>query len=243
MSLSSQSTIVAAGARALVRQCDRAILSTAQADEGGWPYGSLVMTACDYEGKPIMLLSDLAEHSKNLSQDVRASLLFDATDGLENPLTGARVTVMGRAVLTKTLTDRERYLARHPSSAVYVDFADFKFYSVEVTRVHQVAGFGKIDWISAEAFLCGTSRMTEFAAVEAQIIEKLNRESMDKESLYGSVSLVLAGDDWSFTGIDPEGCDLRAGSRVRRILFDKPVTDLASTLDALKELAGRTTTA
>ena len=235
MSLSSQSTVVAASARALVRQCDRAILSTAQADEGGWPYGSLVMTACDYEGKPIMLLSDLAEHSKNLSQDVRASLLFDATDGLENPLTGARVTVMGRAVLTKTLTDRERYLARHPSSAVYVDFA--------VTRVHQVAGFGKIDWISAEAFLCETSRMTEFAAVEAQIIEKLNRESMDKESLYGSVSLVLAGDDWSFTGIDPEGCDLRAGSRVRRILFDKPVTDLASTLDALKELAGRTTTA
>ena len=130
MSLSSQSTAVAAGARALVRQCDRAMLSTAQVDDGGWPYGSLVMTACDYEGRPIMLLSDLAEHSKNLKQDARISLLFDATDGLEDPLAGARVTVMGRAVLTKTLTDRARYLARHPASAVYADFADFKFYSL-----------------------------------------------------------------------------------------------------------------
>ena len=243
MSLSSQSTAVAAGARALVRQCDRAMLSTAQADDGGWPYGSLVMTACDYEGRPIMLLSDLAEHSKNLKQDARISLLFDATDGLEDPLAGARVTVMGRAVLTKTLTDRARYLARHPASAVYADFADFKFYSLEVTRVHQVAGFGKIDWISAEAFPCETSQMTEFSAGEVQIIEKLNRESMDEESLYGRISLVLAGGNWGFTGIDPEGCDLRAGGRVRRIPFDKPVTNLADALDALKELAGRTTTA
>ena len=242
MRLPSKSTAVAVGARALVRQCDRAMLSTAQADDGGWPYGSLVMTACDYEGRPIMLLSDLAEHSKNLKQDARVSLLFDATDGLEDPLAGARVTVMGRAVLTKTLTNKERYLARHPASAAYVDFADFKFYSLEVTRVHQVAGFGQIDWISAQAFLCDTSQMTEFSAAEVQIIEKLNRESIDEESLYGRVSLVLAGDNWSFTGIDPEGCDLRAGSRVRRILFDKPVTNLAGTIDALKELAGRTTT-
>ena len=78
--------------RRLIRACDRAVLSTSLVNTE-WPYGSLVMTACDHGAKPILLISDLAEHTTNLATNNRASLLFDGTVGLDNPLTGARVTV------------------------------------------------------------------------------------------------------------------------------------------------------
>ena len=236
--MSSASISIGAAARTLVRQCDRAVLSTTQADGTGWPYGSLVMTACDYDGRPILLLSDLAEHTKNLKQNARVSLLFDGTDGLDDRLTGARVTVMGRAAVTAKSTDRARYLARHPSSAVYENFADFNFYSVNVTKVHQVAGFGQIDWIPAAAFLCGSSSMAEFGMTEAETIEKLNKDHVGLGSRFGHVPGALSGEGWTFTGIDPEGCDLRLGGRVARITFKDPVTDFSSVKDALNELAG-----
>ena len=62
----------------LMRRSDRAVLSTAMPD-GGWPYGSLVMAACDQAARPLLLISDLAEHTTNLGHDNRASLLFDGT--------------------------------------------------------------------------------------------------------------------------------------------------------------------
>ena len=80
--------------RRLIRACDRAVLSTALVGSG-WPYGSLVMAACDHAARPLLLISDLAQHTKNLGADTRASLLFDGTVGMDNPLTGARVTVTG----------------------------------------------------------------------------------------------------------------------------------------------------
>jgi len=236
--MSSASIAIGAAARALVRQCDKAVLSTTQADGTGWPYGSLVMTACDYEGRPILLLSDLAEHTKNLKQNARVSLLFDGTDGLDDRLTGARVTVMGRAVVTKKPEDRARYLARHPSSVAYENFADFNFYSIDVTRAHQVAGFGQIDWMPAATFLYGPFPSARFGMTEAEAIEKLNKEHIDLGSRFGHVSDALSGEGWSFTGIDPEGCDVRVGGRVARILFKEPVTDFPSIRDALNELAG-----
>ena len=236
-SISSASIAIGAAARALVRQCDKAVLSTIEADGAGWPYGSLVMTACDYVGRPILLLSDLAEHTKNLKQNARVSLLFDGTDGLDDRLTGARVTVMGRAAVTKKPADRARYRARHPSSSAYENFADFNFYSIDVTKVHQVAGFGKIDWMPAAAFLFGSSPSTEFGMTETEAVEELNKEHIDLESSFGHVSGALTGKGWRFTGIDPEGCDLRVGGKVARILFKKPMTDFPSIRDALNELA------
>ena len=237
MNLPPQLITIGAAARALVRGCDNAVLSTGQTADG-WPYGSLVMTACDYEGRPIMLLSDLAEHSKNLKQDSRVSLVFDATDGLEDRLTGARVTVMGRATVTNTPIDRMRYLARHSSAAVYADFNDFNFYTLEVIRVHQVAGFGAIDWIPGAAFLYQSGPFGEFAVIEKQIVENFKRRNLDVKSLCLGTTLAGFDDDWEITGVDPEGCDLRARGRVARFKFDKPVCDVGGAVDALKGLAG-----
>ncbi len=91
--MTSDST--AADARALMRVADTATLATAGRDPAGWPHASLVLVALDHDASPILLLSDLAEHSKNAAGDDRVSLLFDGTAGLAERLTGPRLGVRG----------------------------------------------------------------------------------------------------------------------------------------------------
>ena len=150
-------------ARRMLAEARDATLATAfvgaRPDERGWPYASLVLLATDAMGMPLLLLSDLAEHTKNLHDDRRVSLLIDGTKGHEDRLTGSRLTLLGRAsVITNEIerTDaRTRFLACHPSAANYADFKDFRFYRVTLDRAHLVAGFGRIRWIEAGALLGG----------------------------------------------------------------------------------------
>lgn len=115
----------------------------------GAPYVSLVLIAFDAEGSPLLLLSRLAQHSKNLLVDPRVSLLFDGTAGLDDPLTGPRLTVLGSIAPCPDPAALERYVERHPSAVVYAGFSDFMLYRVTIARGHYVAGFGHIRWIEA----------------------------------------------------------------------------------------------
>jgi hypothetical protein len=135
--------------RELLRAADRAALATAlpAAAFQAWPYASLVLVAGDADGAPILLLSDLSEHARNIAADPRVSLLIDGTAGLKDPLTGPRATILGRAVRADDARRKARFLARHPRAKVYAGFKDFHLYRVEPARVHFVAGFGRIFWI------------------------------------------------------------------------------------------------
>jgi len=142
----------AATARALIRASGRATLASVLRRDfaAGWPYASLVLVACRPDATPILLLSDLADHSKNIVADDRVSLLFDGTEGLEEPLAGTRLTLVGRARETTDSADRALYLARHPSAARYAGFKDFRFYRIDAVGGHLVAGFGRIHWLDAK---------------------------------------------------------------------------------------------
>lgn len=210
--------------RELIRSCDRAVLSTAMPDDG-WPYGSLVMTACDHAARPLLLISDLAEHTKNLGGDTRASLLFDGTVGLDSPLTGARVTVMGHLAPSKDETLIARYVARHPEAEMYLGFADFRLFEMTVERAHIVAGFGMIDWIAAPDLLFDSSGHEDLAAAESDVVSHMNQDHADAIQLYATKLLGLDAGDWKMTGVDPEGVDLRDGGRIARLTFDNPVKD------------------
>src|SRR3954451_17231030 len=150
MAMSEAASTPAATARALLRSRDRATLATSLA---GAPYASLVLAATAADGAPLLLISDLAQHTINIAGDDRMALLFDGTGDLDEPLTGPRVTVLGRAERNTDDALRARYLARHPSAALYAGFADFHLYRVAVERAHLVAGFGRIHWIAAEDLL------------------------------------------------------------------------------------------
>ncbi len=152
---------MAGQARALLRHAGQAALATALARDGnGWPYASLVLACVDRDHSPILLLSDLADHVKNLKLDSRASLLFEdegARQGAEDPLMLPRVTLLGRVSPLEEGDERDRlksrYLTRHPSARDYAEFGDFRLYRMHVESAHLVAGFGKVRWLSANEIL------------------------------------------------------------------------------------------
>ncbi len=213
-------------ARNLLRGLDRATLGTLMrpdAPEPGTPYASLVLVAVDHDASPLLLISTLADHTKNLAANPTVSLLLDGTIGLDEPLTGPRVSVQGRAAKTEDEALKARFVARHPGAAMYAGFRDFAFWRVEVSRAHLVAGFGKIHWLGADDILSRAAGAT-LREAEPGILEHMNAEHADAVQLYATKLLAREGDGWTLTGVDPEGADLRRAGVVLRLAFAKPVT-------------------
>lgn len=191
----------------------------------GWPYASLVLLAVDQTAAPLLLLSDLAEHSRNLQADDRVALLVDGTAGLADPLTGARATLLGRAVMCDDAQLLARYVARHPSAGLYAGFKDFRLYRVELAAAHLVAGFGRINWAAAADIIDRAA--PALAASEPDITAHMNDDHPDALDLIAAAA-GLAGTGWRMTGIDPEGVDLRREGETGRIEFAVRVEDADS---------------
>ncbi|MPZ34226.1 MAG: DUF2470 domain-containing protein [Rhodospirillales bacterium] len=234
-----QSEDMSRGIRDLVRGLDRVALATAlPVEDGNWPYASLVMVAVDHDLSPILLLSDLAEHTKAIAADDRVSLLFNGTHGLDQPLTGPRVTLVGRAMHTDDARLARRFLARHPDAEeMYAGFKDFHFYRVAVERAHLVAGFGRIRWLTAAEV--GALPASGLADAEQDIVNHMNEDHADAVQLYAGKLLGLGGDGWRMTGIDAEGIDLRRSGQVARLAFDAPLGAASEARKVLVALVGK----
>ena len=187
-----------------------------------------------------MLLSDLAQHTKNILADPRVALLFEDSSEHPDPLAGPRLTLLGRAEPCDEPRAANRFAARHPASADYAGFADFRLYQVAIERGHLVAGFGRIAWIEA-AELRFQGMASALAGAEAEIVAQMNEGRADAIALYAKHLLGRAGGRWRLTGIDPEGVDLRqpidAGGETARLDFAKPVLTPAAAWRALAALA------
>ena len=196
----------------LLRTAWKATLATLDSATGA-PYGSLVAVAAAPDGTPLLLLSGLALHTKNLAADPRASLLVDGTSSGPQALTGSRVTVVGRLTqLPNRLADpaiaRQRYLARHPSAAMFVDFADFQFYALDIEWGHLVAGFGRIDRLQRSDLIQPVDDADAVVAAECDIVQHMNEDHADAIRLM-AVELASAADGaWRMLGCDPTGIDL-----------------------------------
>jgi putative heme iron utilization protein len=224
-------------ARRLARGRDHAALATTLA---GRPYVSLVACACAIDASPILFLSDLAQHTRNLVADPLVSLLFEDTGGHPDPLAGPRLTLLGRAERCDDAHAAARFMARHPASAAYARFADFHLYRIAVDRGHLVAGFGRIAWIEPE-HLRFAADAPALAAAEADIVAHMNEGHADVVALYAEHLLGLEGAGWRITGIDPEGIDLRrpmeSGGATARLDFKGPVLTPDAARRALVALA------
>ncbi len=239
MAVADDATDRGAAARRLIRARGDAALATSLA---GAPYVSLVATACASDAAPLLLLSDLAQHTSNLLADPRVALLFEDTGGLPEPLAGPRLTLLGHAERSDDPSAAARFAARHPASAGYAGFADFHLYRVVAERGHLVAGFGRIAWIEA-GHLRFRAEASALAEAEAEIVAHMNAEHGDAIALYAERLLGRHGVGWLMTGIDPEGLDLRREGETARLDFAEPVlTPEAArrTLVALAEQARST---
>jgi heme iron utilization protein len=209
----------AVGGRLLARTCTRGALATSL---NGAPYASLVLVTVDLDATPLLLLSDLAQHSRNIAFDPRVSLLLDATAGHPDPLTGPRLTLLGQARPTDDPRCLARFVAHHPTSAVYAGFRDFRLYRVAVERGNLVDGFGRIDWIDGCDYLFAHDAGA-LAAAEPEILDHMNEDHADAIAIYANRLLGREGAGCRMTGIDPEGVDLRCGGKTARLDFAAPV--------------------
>ncbi len=227
----------AAVGRRLMRRCERAALATSMQ---GAPYASLVLVAADLDASPLLLISELAQHSRNIAFDPRAALLLDGTEGHADRLDGPRLTLIGRV---ETIDDEgrlARFIARHPSSSGYSGFADFHLRRFAVERGHLVAGFGRIEWIDATRLVLQDD-LTDLAAAEAAIVAEANRDHSEAIERCVQHVLGLPAAGWRLSRIDPEGVDLRRGGDTARLEFAAPAANVAAARAALASLLATTT--
>lgn len=225
-------------ARGLVRRARSAALATTLAGGEGFPYASLVTVATDIDGSPVLLLSELSDHTCNLKADGRAALLFEEAAALANPQTGARVTLLGTVRMTDDERQRRRFLARHPD-AFYADFADFHIYAMTVSRAHWVGGFGKSVWFPGEDIAIDRQVADLIAACENEVLMHMNDDHREAVQMYARRLLDRPGENWTMIGVDPEGCDLRCDDDYARLEFDERARDASSLRQALIDLARR----
>src|SRR5579862_8084180 len=227
-----------AAARRLIRSRGHVALATSLA---GRPYVSLVASACEPDARPLLLLSDLAQHTHNIVADPQVSLLFEYTRTRPDPLAVPRLTLLRRPERCEHPQAAARFVARHPASASYAGFADFHLYRVAIERGHLVAGFGRIAWIEAE-HLRFQGDPSALAEAEAQIVAHMNADHAEAIALYAERLLGQKGAGWRMTGIDPEGVDLRREAETARLDFaansQRPVLTPAAARRALVALAG-----
>jgi len=137
-----------------------ATLSTlaAESDVLGWPFGSLAPYALRSDGTPIVLLSEIAQHTKNLRRDPRVSLFVRDPHASGDTQASWRVTVLARARALDAADDEleeihARYRERVPSAPSYLGTHDFTYFALEPVRVRAIGGFGAIRWLEAAAIL------------------------------------------------------------------------------------------
>jgi heme iron utilization protein len=206
----------------------------------GFPFATLVTVATDHDGAPILLMSQLSAHTRNLDADPRCSILL-SQGGKGDPLAHPRLTVYGRAVKRTDEAGRARlkgrFLARHPKAALYADFGDFGFWRVEVEGAHLNGGFAKAADYPAATVLTALDGAEALIAAEAGAVEHMNADHAEALALYATKIAGEPAGRWRATGIDPEGMDLAAGDLTARIPFPARICGPGDLRDVLVALA------
>jgi len=222
-------------AKKLLRESRDGSLATLMAGKGD-PYCSLVNVATATDGSPLLLISRLALHTKNIVSDPRVSLLLhERTHG--DPLHVARVMLMGRAMSTDAAADRRRYLVRHVEAEKFTGFGDFGFYRITLERAHLVAGFGRIVDLAAGDLVTDLDGAEAVVEGESEIVAHINSEHADTARLYATKLLGAADGSWCCVGCDPEGLELQHDRVALRLPFAQPIKNLGPLRQQLKALA------
>jgi len=223
----------AAQARELFRAERSGTLSSHSAKLPGYPYGSALPHVADHYGRPVVLISHLAEHTRNVEEDGRVSFLVSACgpDLQARP----RAALVGNAQpLDAGSSLQDRYLRFFPEHAQYLEIGGFRFWAIEPVQVRLIEGFGSLHWIAGQTYLANPGEMP---AIEASVLEHMNQDH--RAALIGYCRRIhnLQPRQVEMIGMDCDGFDVRADDRVVRFRFEQPVTTAARARAALIALA------
>lgn len=229
-------------AKVLLRTTRAGSLATIDRNTGH-PFASLVNVASDFDGSPLILVSQLSTHTANLEKDGRASLLLAAA-GKGDPLAHPRLTLLGSfaQIAAKSPDEprvRRRFLARHPKSELYAGFADFSFWRLGVVSAHLNGGFARAADLKAADVLTEVGGAENLIDAEDGAIVHMNEDHAEAVRLYATRLLGAADGKWRLTGLDPEGLDLMLGDATLRLPFPQRITDAQGLRKIVVELAAQ----
>ena len=210
-----------------------------------FPYSTFTLTAFDYDLSPILLFSNLSEHTTNIKNYSTVSLMLCEEEKLydffpkflnkkpvtdyEDPMSRPRVTIIGDLFKTNDKNLKSRFLSRHPASKLYANFADMNFYRMKIKSAHLIGGFAHVKWFSKKD-LC-VQNIKNFPDSEINIIDHMNQCHQESVNLYASKLRPKSSNrqkvqnNWRIVGIDPDGFDLRKKNILTRICFEKEISD------------------
>lgn len=222
-------------ARLLLRATRTAALATIDRGAGG-PLTTLVALGTDLGGAPLMLFSQLSQHTKNLSADPRGSLLLAARAERGDPLNRPRVTLSGLIVPHDDARAKARYLRQNPKSRLYASFLDFGLYRMDIASVHFNGGFGRAGAMQPTDLATDTTGADGLVEAEEALLAEVNAK--------GSLGARFSGDHrgegarrWRARSLDPEGLDVVSGVAAGRVVFDARVTTPADWLAAFERVS------
>lgn len=236
----SRTEAAAVEARALLYRCYDGVLSTLSVALPGYPFGSVVPFCLDRDSAPIILIADIAQHTKNVLADPRVSLIvFDrSADDLQ---ASGRLTLLADAAPVPVESRDEvaaRYYRYFPEARDYHLTHGFAFFRLAVKRLRFIGGFGAIHWLEPEAVL---AKNPFDADTEASMAAHMDADHVAAMQHY--LKTLLGIEPGSaiprFAGCDAEGFHLGLGSQILRIGFESPVASPGEVRSALARLAKR----
>jgi len=205
--------------------------------ETGTPYVSFCAMGHDFEGRPLFLFSDLADHTQNLMKDGNASFLCEQASHLSNPQAGPRITLVGTIAKTSEADVASLFLQAHPSSRMYANFEDFNFYSLNVEKVHYVGGFGRAVWLNWSEYMGESRTSLEFFKIQKDLLETIKRDFGSFARICATKLLKQGGEDWHVLRVDADGLDLKLGAKVMRYPFEKPLKKASEVLEIISKIS------
>ena len=204
-------------ARKLLRAARVGTLASAT---DGQPFATLVTPACAPDMSVLLLLSDLAEHTRHLRADPRCSVLVTGTAESANPQTAPRVTLTGVAAVDADPALTARYLAVHPYAALYAGFGDFAIWRIRPLGGLYVGGFARAVRLRAVDLAPDVGGVAAIATAETGIMSHCNSDHPDALAAIAGVPGA-----WRMVAVDVDGCDLADAERVVRVHWSAPVAD------------------
>jgi putative heme iron utilization protein len=213
----------------------KGILSTHSSKFEGYPFGSVAPFVMNHQGMPTILISTIAEHTKNIMQNSKVSLVvFENEADLQ---ANARLTLMATAEQSDkhdTLM-RQRYLRYMPQAEPYFDMHDFHFYTLYIEHARYIAGFGKMGWLEGQAFQVPSNPLF---MEEADILAHMNADHADNLKAYCQHFHQVQANTVEMIGIDCLGFDVRTDAETRlRFQFETAISNAYEARMALVAMA------
>jgi hypothetical protein len=220
-------------ARELFRVARNGVLSSHSAKFPGYPYGSALPHVTDHQGRPVILISHLAEHTHNVEADGHVSFLV-SNPGPELQAS-PRAALLGHArALDAGAAMQARYLRLFPEHAKYLELGGFRFWAIEPFQARLIEGFGSLHWIPADTFLANPVEIPE---IETLMLEHMNRDHRAALLAYCRHACGVEPRTAEMVGIDCDGFDIRADDQLVRVRFEHMITTGAQARAALVALA------